>query len=139
MAKINRAKETMVALQALGLNVENGISDYISMQDIEEVFGIRQVSNGSRIIREDLHPFSCFKIERVLGEDGRSLESLKFNGFRDVEYQRDQLAEGINKANNEIAAQQIKISKNIKGLEDLSKYKTNEPLFNKESLGLYIV
>lgn len=139
MAKINRVKETMVALQALGLNVETGVSDYITMKDIEEMSGLRQVSNGSRIIREDMHPFSCFKIERVTGEDGRSLQSIKFNGFRDVEYQRDVLAEGISKANGEITAQQIKISKNIKELEALSEIKTNEPLFNKESLGLYIV
>lgn len=139
MAKINRIKETMVALQALGLNVETGVSPLIQMKDIEEYSGLRQVSNGSRIIRDDNHPFSCFKIDRITGEDGKSIQALQFQGFRDAKYQREVLVEGLTKAGQAIAAQEAKIASNRAQLEILAAREDDEVLFNKDSLGLFIV
>ena len=46
-------KETLIGLQCLGLDLETGKSTEISVKELEDLTGIRQVSNGSRIIRRD--------------------------------------------------------------------------------------
>lgn len=77
--------KTLNALKNLGLNLENGQSPHIFMDDLEVVSGLLQHSNGAKIIRDDSAPFSFFKIERFYS--GRDIKSVKFVGYRDVEWE----------------------------------------------------
>ena len=46
-------KETLIGLQCLGLDLETGKSTEILVKELEDLTGIRQVSNGSKVIRRD--------------------------------------------------------------------------------------
>lgn len=75
-------KETLIGLQCLGLDLESGISTEISVKELEALTGIRQVSNGSRIIRRDCPIFSKFKYNVSYGVNGEIL-SYSFMGYKD--------------------------------------------------------
>lgn len=75
-------KETLIGLQCLGLDLESGISTEICVRELEDLTGIRQVSNGSRIIRRDCPVFSKFKYHVSYGENGEIL-SYSFMGYKD--------------------------------------------------------
>lgn len=75
-------KETLIGLQCLGLDLESGISTEICVRELEDLTGIRQVSNGSRIIRRDCPIFSKFKYHVSYGENGEIL-SYSFMGYKD--------------------------------------------------------
>ena len=66
-------KETLIGLQCLGLDLETGKSTEILVKELEDLTGIRQVSNGSRIIRRDCATFSKFKYQISYGVNGGSL------------------------------------------------------------------
>ena len=63
-------KETIIGLQCLGLDLETGKSTEILVKELEDLTGIRQVSNGSRIIRRDCVTFSKFKYQISYGVNG---------------------------------------------------------------------
>ena len=75
-------KETLIGLQCLGLDLESGISTEICVRELEDLTGIRQVSNGSRIIRRDCPIFSKFKYHVSYGINGEILSYL-FMGYKD--------------------------------------------------------
>ena len=51
-------RETLIGLQCFGLDLETGISPDIDAKELEDLTNIRQVSNGSKIIRRDCPIFS---------------------------------------------------------------------------------
>ena len=75
-------KETLIGLQCLGLDLESGISTEISVKELEDLTGIRQVSNGSKIIRRDCPTFSKFKYTISYGVNGEVLSYI-FLGYKD--------------------------------------------------------
>ena len=75
-------KETLIGLQCLGLDLETGKSTEILVKELEDLTGIRQVSNGSRIIRRDCATFSKFKYQISYGVNGEVI-SYTFNGYKD--------------------------------------------------------
>ena len=75
-------KETLIGLQCLGLDLENGISTEICVKELEDLTGIRQVSNGSKIIRRDCPTFSKFKYIISYGVNGEVI-SYTFLGYKD--------------------------------------------------------
>ena len=75
-------KETLIGLQCLGLDLESGISTEISVKELEDLTGIRQVSNGSKIIRRDCPTFSKFKYNISYGVNGEVI-SYTFLGYKD--------------------------------------------------------
>ena len=74
-------RETLIGLQCFGLDLETGTSPEIDVKDLEDLTNIRQVSNGSKIIRRDCPVFSKFKFHMVYGENGEII-SYKFNGYK---------------------------------------------------------
>ena len=75
-------KETLIGLQCLGLDLETGKSTEILVKELEDLTGIRQVSNGSRIIRRDCATFSKFKYHISYGVNGEVISYI-FNGYKD--------------------------------------------------------
>ena len=75
-------KETLIGLQCLGLDLESGISTEIYVKELEDLTGIRQVSNGSKIIRRDCPTFSKFKYIISYGVNGEVI-SYTFLGYKD--------------------------------------------------------
>ena len=75
-------KETLIGLQCLGLDLETGKSTEILVKELEDLTGIRQVSNGSRIIRRDCATFSKFKYQISYGVNGEVISYI-FNGYKD--------------------------------------------------------
>ena len=75
-------KETLIGLQCLGLDLESGISTEICVKELEDLTGIRQVSNGSKIIRRDCPTFSKFKYIISYGVNGEVI-SYTFLGYKD--------------------------------------------------------
>ena len=75
-------KETLIGLQCLGLDLESGISTEIYVKELEDLTGIHQVSNGSKIIRRDCPTFSKFKYTISYGVNGEVL-SYTFLGYKD--------------------------------------------------------
>ena len=74
-------KETLIGLQCLGLDLETGKSTEILVKELEDLTGIRQVSNGSKIIRRDCPVFSKFNFHMNYGDNGEIL-SYTFNGYK---------------------------------------------------------
>lgn len=74
-------KETLIGLQCLGLDLETGKSTEILVKELEDLTGIRQVSNGSRIIRRDCATFSKFKYQISYGVNGEVISYI-FNGYK---------------------------------------------------------
>jgi len=110
--------KTIKALVSLGLNIFTGTSGTISVLDIESKSRLRQVSNGAKIIREDQYPFSCFKISRTYN-DANSLVAVKFNGFRDVQYEREVIKTNIQKKKDKIISMLSQVQEAEKELECL--------------------
>lgn len=75
-------RKTLTALECLGLNLTNGTSCMIDVKSLESMSGIRQVSNGSKVIRRDSDVFSKFKYEIHTGENGEII-GYKFLGYKD--------------------------------------------------------
>lgn len=112
--------KTIKALASLGLNISTGTSGTISMSDIESKSRLRQVSNGAKIIRDDQYPFSCFKISRIYN-DANSLVAVKFNGFRDVQYEREVIKTNIQKKKDKIISMLSQVQESEKELVSLEK------------------
>lgn len=86
-------KDTLIGLQLLGLNLETGASPLICVKELESLTSIRQVSNGSKIIRRDCPVFSKLKYEMSYGDNGEILYYI-FKGYKSsndliTEYSKD--------------------------------------------------
>ena len=74
-------RETLIGLQCFGLDLETGTSPDIDVKELEDLTNIRQVSNGSKIIRRDCPVFSKFNFRMNYGDNGEII-SYKFNGYK---------------------------------------------------------
>ena len=74
-------RETLIGLQCFGLDLETGTSPDIDVKELEDLINIRQVSNGSKIIRRDCPVFSKFNFHMNYGDNGEIL-SYTFNGYK---------------------------------------------------------
>lgn len=129
--------KTLKALKSLGLLVESGYSPAISLVSIEKKSGLRQVSNGAKVIREDAYPFNCFKIERQYAENG-SLEAVKFNGYRDVAYEKSVIQANIKKKQEKINALMKLISEEQDNLDYLESCEEGNKIYSIKDIESYI-
>lgn len=74
-------RETLIGLQCFGLDLETGASPDIDVKELEYLTNIRQVSNGSKIIRRDCPVFSKFNFHMNYGDNGEII-SYAFNGYK---------------------------------------------------------
>ena len=74
-------RETLIGLQCFGLDLETGASPDIDVKELEDLTNIRQVSNGSKIIRRDCPVFSKFNFHMNYGDNGEII-SYTFNGYK---------------------------------------------------------
>ena len=77
----NNTRETLIGLQCFGLDLDTGISPDINVKELEDLTNIRQVSNGSKIIRRDCPVFSKFNFYMNYGDNGEIL-SYTFKGYK---------------------------------------------------------
>lgn len=77
----NNTRETLIGLQCFGLDLETGTSPTIDVKELEDLTNIRQVSNGSKIIRRDCPVFSKFNFHMNYGDNGEIL-SYTFTGYK---------------------------------------------------------
>ena len=126
-------KETLIGLQCLGLDLETGESTEILVKELEDLTGIRQVSNGSRIIRRDCATFSKFKYQISYGVNGEVISYI-FNGYKDS-------SDLITEHSQDILRLKDKIKSLYENIEDLEFamldiLTQDEFKFSKEDLGL---
>lgn len=126
-------KETLIGLQCLGLDLETGKSTEILVKELEDLTGIRQVSNGSKIIRRDCPTFSKFKYEISYGVNGEVI-SYTFNGYKDSSDLITQHSQDILRLKDKIKSLQESIEDLDFAILDII---TQESFtFSKEDLGL---
>ena len=126
-------KETLIGLQCLGLDLETGKSTEILVKELEDLTGIRQVSNGSLIIRRDCATFSKFKYQISYGVNGEVISYI-FNGYKDS-------SDLITEHSQDILRLKDKIKSLYENIEDLEFamldiLTQDEFKFSKEDLGL---
>ena len=126
-------KETLIGLQCLGLDLETGKSTEILVKELEDLTGIRQVSNGSKVIRRDCPTFSKFKYEISYGVNGEVI-SYTFKGYKSS-------IDLITQHSQDILRLKDKIKSLQESIEDLDfailEIITQESfIFGKEDLGL---
>ena len=126
-------KETLIGLQCLGLDLETGKSAEILVKELEDLTGIRQVSNGSRIIRRDCATFSKFKYQISYGVNGEVISYI-FNGYKDSSDLITEHSQDILRLKDKIKC----LYENIEDLEFamLDILTQDEFKFSKEDLGL---
>ena len=129
-----RYGKTFKALVELGLNLETGKSKPIKVTDIEQKSGVRQNSNGMRIIRSDQKPFDCFKISRYYNEGNGSLEYVEFNGYRDVAYELQQEKNAIADKKDKIDNLEELVVKHVAYAVTLKKRKEAEIIYSKADI-----
>lgn len=126
-------KETLIGLQCLGLDLETGKSTEILVKELEYLTGIRQVSNGSKIVRRDCPTFSKFKYEISYGVNGEVI-SYKFNGYKSSNDLVTQHSQDILRLKDKIKSLQESIEDLDFAILDII---TQESFtFGKEDLGL---
>jgi hypothetical protein len=126
-------KETLIGLQCLGLDLETGKSTEIFVSELEDLTGIRQVSNGSKIIRRDCPTFSKFKYHISYGVN-REVISYTFNGYKDSSDLISEHSRDIIRLKDKIKS----LQENIEDLEFamLGILTQDHFTFGKEDLGL---
>lgn len=132
----SRIKATMKSLVALGLDLESGKSGEIDMCTLEVATNTRHVSNGSRIIRDDVAPFCFFKIERKYC--GTSLQAVQFHGYRDVEFEFYETSNKIESVKDKVKS----LKKKLKQLEQEQEFLLNcdsgNKIYGKEDLEAFL-
>ena len=126
-------RETLIGLQCFGLDLETGISPDIDVKELEDLTNIRQVSNGSKIIRKDCPIFSKFNFHMNYGDNGEII-SYTFNGYKNSNDLLTEHTKNILRLKDKITSLQDTI-------EDLEFYILNiitQPhfIFSKEDLNL---
>ena len=126
-------KETLIGLQWLGLDLETGESTEIFVKELEDLTGIRQVSNGSKVIRRDCPTFSKFKYEISYGVNGEVI-SYTFKGYKNSSDLITQHSQDILRLKDKIKSLQESIEDLDFAILDII---TKESFtFSKEDLGL---
>lgn len=115
MAMLN-AKLTMKALVKNTLDIRTGKSKYTTIKDLEKSTGLRQVSNGGKIIRDDNLPFNKFNIQRDYDPDTRQMVGVTFNGYRTVGDQRKVVAARIQTRKSKIESLEKLLKEDIQEL-----------------------
>lgn len=126
-------RETLIGLQCFGLDLETGTSPDINVKDLEDLTNIRQVSNGSKIIRRDCPVFSKFNFHMNYGDNGEVI-SYTFNGYKNSNDLLTEHTKNILRLKDKIASLQDTV-------EDLEFYILDiltQPhfIFSKEGLNL---
>ena len=127
-------RETLIGLQCFGLDLETGTSPNIDVKELEDLTNIRQVSNGSKIIRRDCPVFSKFNFHMNYGDNGEII-SYTFNGYKNSNDLLTEHTKNILRLKDKIASLQDTV-------EDLEFYildiLTQEHFtYGKEDLKLY--
>lgn len=105
-------KITLQSLIELGLDISSGISPEIYIITLEKHSGLRQTSNGSRIIRRDSTIFGLFNIDwKYSPTDGR-LISVTFNGYKTREDIENNLQDEIGRLQSKVESLNEKIRDN---------------------------
>ena len=130
----SNTRETLIGLQCFGLDLETGTSPDIDVKELEDLTNIRQVSNGSKIIRRDCPVFSKFNFHMNYGDNGEIL-SYVFNGYKNSNDLLTEHTKNILRLKDKIASLQDTV-------EDLEFYildiLTQEHFtYGKEDLKLY--
>lgn len=123
-------KLTLRALVDLGFNINTGKSGVITIPILEQHSGVRQTSNGSRIIRRDSRVFGLFNISWEYCQLKGDLKSVRFLGYKtayDVEKslkeERDRLSSKISSLEDQLYATEKALGwVEDNGLEDLTIY-----------------
>ena len=122
------------------LDLNNGKSVQVSMNHLEKITGLRQVSNGGKIIRDDAMPFDKFQIERHYDPETLSLTSVTFNGYRTVGYQRGVVSSRIKRRKEKVEALQKLIQDDVGELLNLygmlETTSPDTPLFDKTDVSV---
>lgn len=129
-------KLTLRALVDLGFNVNTGRSDVITISVLEKHSGIRQTSNGSRIIRRDSHVFGLFNISWKYCPIKGDLKRVQFLGYKTAYDVEKSLKEEKDRLENKISSLEEQLFSTEKalswvegnGLEDLTIYDLLEKL-----------
>jgi hypothetical protein len=126
-------RETLIGLQCFGLDLETGTSPDIDVKELEDLTNIRQVSNGSKIIRKDCPIFSKFNFHMNYGDNGE-IVSYTFNGYKNSNDLLTEHTKNILRLKDKITSLQDTV-------EDLEFYILNiisQPhfIFTKEGLNL---
>lgn len=108
---------TLMALVELGLDLTTGESPEVSIKVLEAHSGIRQTSNGSRIIRRDSKVFSLFNIKWDYEIRTGNLLSVTFLGYKTGEDIRKQLKEDYIRYSEKVLRFQELLSETSKFLE----------------------
>ena len=129
----SNTRETLIGLQCFGLDLETGTSPDIDVKELEDLTNIRQVSNGSKIIRRDCPVFSKFNFHMNYGDSGEIL-SYVFNGYKNSNDLLTEHTKNILRLKDKIASLQDTV-------EDLEFYildiLTQEHFtYSKEDLGV---
>lgn len=132
----NSISKTIKALTTLGLDLKTGMSPEISIAHIESVTGEKHTSNGSRIIRDDVAPFSFFKIERKYC--GTSLQAVQFNGYRDVEFEFYETSNKIESVKDKIKSLKKKLKRLEQEQEFLLNCDSGNKIYGKEDLEAFL-
>lgn len=106
-----------MALVELGLDLTTGESPEVSIKVLEAHSGIRQTSNGSRIIRRDSKVFSLFNIKWDYEIRTGNLLSVTFLGYKTGEDIRKQLKEDYIRYSEKVLRFQELLSETSKFLE----------------------
>ena len=126
-------RETLIGLQCFGLDLETGTSPDIDVKELEDLTNIRQVSNGSKIIRRDCPVFSKFNFHMNYGDNGEII-SYTFNGYKNSNDLLTEHTKNILRLKDKIASLQDTV-------EDLEFYildilTQSHFIFSKEDLNL---
>lgn len=129
-------KLTLRALVDLGFNISTGRSDVITIPVLEKHSGIRQTSNGSRIIRRDSRVFGLFNISWNYCLIKGDLKSVQFLGYKTAYDVEKSLKEEKDRLENKISSLEEQLFSTEKalswvednGLEDLTIYDLLEKL-----------
>ncbi|ATN93514.1 hypothetical protein [Pseudoalteromonas phage J2-1_QLiu-2017] len=128
----NNLAKTLNALFKLGFDPETGKSPILDISKIESLSGVRQTSNGSRIIRRDSPIFKLLNIKWVY--EGKQLKAIKFDGFKkkedlikDVEEDTIRLRQKIVSLESLIGTNN-NLKQNLLDSEDFEGYNSNDLL-----------
>ena len=108
---------TLRALVELGLDLTTGVSPEVSIKVLEGHSGIRQTSNGSRVIRRDSKVFSLFNIKWDYEIISGNLLNITFLGYKTGGDIRRQLNEDYIRYSERVHRFQELLSETSKFLE----------------------
>ena len=124
--------KVLATLATIGLDLDTGKSNYISVEKLEQTTGRKITGNGS-IIRDDSHPWNKFIIERKV--ESKSIQGFTFKGYRTIEHECKVISSRMENRNKRIQKEIEAVAKDSSRLKELNlcSIKT-ATLFNQHSL-----